>query len=163
MITVTRLNGKRFVLNAELIRTVEENPDTVVTLITGDHIVVQESMAEIVRLTVEYGRLLRQAVPVDLHPGSGSPPSAGPAPRPTRARKPRSSRGPPGPILPSAGRCPRWVARWRGRRWISEPSWDWWSPSSRCRWRSCWAAATPPRSSTSPRSSSSSAGPSGRS
>lgn len=71
MITVTRLNGKRFVLNAELIRTVEENPDTVVTLITGDHIVVQESMAEIVRLTVEYGRLLRQAVPVDLHLGAG--------------------------------------------------------------------------------------------
>lgn len=72
MISVTRLNGKRFVLNAELIRTVEENPDTVVTLVTGDHLVVQEPMEEIVRRTIEYGRCLRQAIPIDLHLGGGA-------------------------------------------------------------------------------------------
>ena len=63
MISVTRLNGDRFVLNAELIRTVEENPDTIITLINGDHIVVREKMAEIIRRTIEYGRHLRQTVP----------------------------------------------------------------------------------------------------
>lgn len=63
MITVTRLNGKRFVLNAELIRTVEENPDTTITLINGDHFIVKESMREVVLLTVEYGRTLRKLLP----------------------------------------------------------------------------------------------------
>lgn len=63
MITVTRLNGGRFVLNAELIRVVEENPDTVVTLITGDKYVVKERMAEVVTKAVAYGRLLRGLEP----------------------------------------------------------------------------------------------------
>jgi len=63
VITVTRLNGGRFVLNAELIRVVEENPDTVVTLTTGDKYVVREPMAEVVRKAVMYGRLLRGLEP----------------------------------------------------------------------------------------------------
>lgn len=63
MISVTRLNGDRFVLNADLIRTVEENPDTVITLINGDHIVVKESTKEIIRMVIEYGRHLRSLVP----------------------------------------------------------------------------------------------------
>ncbi|MCL4220542.1 MAG: flagellar FlbD family protein [Phycisphaerales bacterium] len=60
MIEVTRLNGKRFVVNAELIRTVEEQPDTIITLINGDHIVVRETMREIVEKVIEYGRTLRR-------------------------------------------------------------------------------------------------------
>lgn len=63
MITLTRLNGKRFVLNAELIRTVEQNPDTVITLQAGDHVIVRESLEEIVERAVEYGRLLRGIAP----------------------------------------------------------------------------------------------------
>ena len=60
MIEVTRLNGKRFVVNAELIRTVEEQPDTIITLINGDHLVVRETMREIVEKVIEYGRTLRR-------------------------------------------------------------------------------------------------------
>lgn len=63
MIAVTRLNGKQFVVNAELIRTVEANPDTTITLINGDHLLVKESMEQIVQLTVEYGRSLRKLLP----------------------------------------------------------------------------------------------------
>ncbi len=63
MITVTRLNGRRFVLNAELIRTVESNPDTTITLINGDHFVVSESMEDVVLRAIEYGRLLRRLIP----------------------------------------------------------------------------------------------------
>ncbi|MBX3374715.1 MAG: flagellar FlbD family protein [Phycisphaeraceae bacterium] len=62
MIAVTRLNGKSLVVNAELIRTIEENPDTTITLINGDRIIVRESMREIVTLTIEYGRHLRRAL-----------------------------------------------------------------------------------------------------
>ena len=63
MITVTRLNGKKFVVNAELIRTVEANPDTTLTLINGDHMIVQETMQDVVNLAIEYGRLLRKLMP----------------------------------------------------------------------------------------------------
>jgi len=63
MIAVTRLNGDRFVLNAELIRTVEENPDTIITLVNGEHLLVSEPMKEVVRLVIEYGRHLRRLVP----------------------------------------------------------------------------------------------------
>lgn len=63
MITVTRMNEKAFVVNAELIRSVEESPDTVITMINGDHFVVRESMREIVKRTIEYGRHLRTMAP----------------------------------------------------------------------------------------------------
>lgn len=63
MITLTRLNGKKFVVNAELIRTVESNPDTTITLINGDHMIVTEPMQEVVNLSIEYGRLLRKLLP----------------------------------------------------------------------------------------------------
>lgn len=64
MITLTRLNGKKFVVNAELIRTVESNPDTMLTLINGDHIIVAEPMQEVVTLAIEYGRSLRKLLPL---------------------------------------------------------------------------------------------------
>ncbi|MEM1209889.1 MAG: flagellar FlbD family protein [Planctomycetota bacterium] len=63
MITVTRLNGHPFVVNAELIRTVESNPDTTIKLINGDTIIVKESMQRVVELAVEYGRSLRTLLP----------------------------------------------------------------------------------------------------
>jgi len=63
MITLTRLNGKRFVVNAELIRTVEALPDTTVKLINGDTLIVKETMDEVVDKTVEYGRNLRKMLP----------------------------------------------------------------------------------------------------
>ena len=44
MITVTRLNGLPLVVNAELIRPVDENPHTTITLINRDHLIVKESI-----------------------------------------------------------------------------------------------------------------------
>ncbi len=64
MITVTRLNDRPIVINAELIRSVEENPDTTIRLINGDHVIVKETMQDVVRLTIEYGRSLRRLLPV---------------------------------------------------------------------------------------------------
>ena len=59
MIPVTRLNGKRFVINAEQIRFVETTPDTLITLVSGDKVMVKESMEDVVRLVIEYGRQIR--------------------------------------------------------------------------------------------------------
>jgi flagellar protein FlbD len=65
MISVTRLNSKPIVVNADLIRSVEANPDTTITMINGDHIIVLETMEEVVHRAIEYGRHLRRFLPVD--------------------------------------------------------------------------------------------------
>jgi flagellar protein FlbD len=63
MIRVTRLNDRPFVINAELIRTIEQNPDTIITLVSGEHMVVKESMETIIERVIEYGRHLRRLTP----------------------------------------------------------------------------------------------------
>jgi len=63
MITLTKLNGARFVVNAEAIRFVEERPDTTITLIGGERVIVSETMREVVDRAVEYGRRLRTVLP----------------------------------------------------------------------------------------------------
>ena len=63
MIVLTRLNGARFVVNAELIRTIEERPDTTIVLINGDTMIVREKMDEVVARAVEYGRMVRMFRP----------------------------------------------------------------------------------------------------
>lgn len=59
MIKVTKLNGDEFVLNADFIKFLEETPDTVVTLTTNEKILVKESLDEIIRKVIAYGRALR--------------------------------------------------------------------------------------------------------
>ena len=54
MINLTKLNGDPFVLNAELIKTVEETPDTVIPITTGNKFIVQEKAEEVVNKTLEY-------------------------------------------------------------------------------------------------------------
>jgi flagellar protein FlbD len=56
MIKLTRLNGEPFILNAELIRFVESLPDTYVTLLTGDRVVVRETMDDVAARAVDYQR-----------------------------------------------------------------------------------------------------------
>jgi flagellar protein FlbD len=54
MIQLTRLNGNPLVVNSDLIKYAEASPDTVLTLVNGEKIVVLESCAEVVRRTAEY-------------------------------------------------------------------------------------------------------------
>ena len=65
MINVTRLDGQAFVLNCDLIKTVEQKPDTIITLVNGDRIVVREAMRDVIERAIEYGRRLRRLTPVD--------------------------------------------------------------------------------------------------
>lgn len=58
MINLTKLNGTQFVLNCDLIETIQENPDTTVRLNDGNIYIVKESADEVVRLTVRYKRSL---------------------------------------------------------------------------------------------------------
>lgn len=54
MIEVTRFKGSKIIINAELIETVEETPDTVITLTSGKRYIVSESAKEVVDLVIEY-------------------------------------------------------------------------------------------------------------
>lgn len=56
MIEVTRLNKLKFSINADLIETVEETPDTVITLTNGKKFVVMENMEDIKNLVIEFKR-----------------------------------------------------------------------------------------------------------
>ena len=66
MIKLSHMNGQEFVLNAELIQYVEEKPDTIITLTSKERLVVKESLDEVVRRVIEYGRALRTFPPERL-------------------------------------------------------------------------------------------------
>ena len=54
MIELTRFNDTQFTLNADIIETVEETPDTVITLTTGRKVIVKESRQEVAHLVTIY-------------------------------------------------------------------------------------------------------------
>lgn len=54
MIKLKRLNGKEFVVNCEMIEFIESTPDTVVTLVSGNKIVVCETIDEVIGKVIEY-------------------------------------------------------------------------------------------------------------
>ena len=56
MIDLTRLNGVNFTVNCDLIESIEETPDTVVTLTTGKKLIVKESRQAIKNLVLSYKR-----------------------------------------------------------------------------------------------------------
>ena len=59
MIELTRLNGNPMVLNSDLIKTAEASPDTMLTLINGEKLIVREDTAEVVERVLAYrARLL---------------------------------------------------------------------------------------------------------
>ena len=60
MIILTRLDGKEFLLNEELIEVVNETPDTVIVLENGHSYIVRESINELLEKIRESNRLARR-------------------------------------------------------------------------------------------------------
>ena len=58
MIDLTRLNNQPLTLNADLIKYIEQAPDTVITLVTGEKLVVKESSEEVIRRVIGFRRML---------------------------------------------------------------------------------------------------------
>jgi uncharacterized protein YlzI (FlbEa/FlbD family) len=56
MIQLTRLNNTPLIVNSDLIKFIEQSPDTFVTLITGEKIVVREKSDEVVVRIIEFRR-----------------------------------------------------------------------------------------------------------
>ena len=93
MIRLTRLNNRSLVVNSELIKFIENAPDTVITLVTGEKIVVLETAEEVMSRILQYRRELRQVRPVNSPPDD----SAGPPEYPEYPWDPDAPVEPEGP------------------------------------------------------------------
>ena len=63
MVKVSRLNGKEFYVNSEMVQFIEETPDTVLTFTDGKKLVISESATEFVELVVCYRKKIASALP----------------------------------------------------------------------------------------------------
>ncbi|SFS14692.1 flagellar protein FlbD [Granulicella pectinivorans] len=64
MIQLTRLNGTHLTVNCDLIRYMEASPDTVLTMIGGEKLVVLEPCEAIAEIVLHYhAQVLRMAWP----------------------------------------------------------------------------------------------------
>jgi flagellar protein FlbD len=62
MIRLTRLNNQALTVNSDLIKFVEQSPDTLITLVTGEKIVVRESAEEVLARLIEFRRSVLQGL-----------------------------------------------------------------------------------------------------
>ncbi len=62
MIQLTRLNSSPLAVNSDLIKFVEQAPDTVITLVTGEKIVVRENAQEVLDRVIEFRRSVLQGI-----------------------------------------------------------------------------------------------------
>ena len=63
MIQLTRLNGNPIALNSDLIKFVENAPDTVITLINGEKIIVRETSEDVIHRIVDFRRAVMAGLP----------------------------------------------------------------------------------------------------
>jgi flagellar protein FlbD len=68
MIELTRLNGTPMMLNSDLIKTAEASPDTMLTLIHGEKLIVRETIQEVLERVLNYRARLLTRVARQLHP-----------------------------------------------------------------------------------------------
>lgn len=67
MICVSRLNGKSFYINPDLIEFVEETPDTVITTTTGKKVIVEESADVVFERIVSYKQKIFFGLPKKIN------------------------------------------------------------------------------------------------
>jgi flagellar protein FlbD len=68
MIELTRLNGNPMLLNSDLIKTAEASPDTMLTLINGEKLIVREELTDVVERVLAYRAALLAEVARRLAP-----------------------------------------------------------------------------------------------
>jgi flagellar protein FlbD len=64
VIQLTRLNDQPLVVNSDLIKLVENAHDTVLTLITGEKIVVRERVEEVIERVIQFRRSVLAGMPL---------------------------------------------------------------------------------------------------
>ena len=76
MIQLTRLNNSPLVVNSDLIKFVEQSPDTVITLVNGEKILVRERADEVINRIVEFRRSVLQGISTSDAAGARVPTDA---------------------------------------------------------------------------------------
>jgi flagellar protein FlbD len=77
MIPVTRLNNSVLLINAENIQSVEGSPDTVITFVNRDRLIVKERAEEVSQRIVQYRRVLQRSATLGEElPADGPRPAA---------------------------------------------------------------------------------------
>jgi flagellar protein FlbD len=94
MIQLTRLNSKPLMVNSDLIKFVEQSPDTVVTLLTGEKIVVLEKPEEILTRIADFRRSVMNGLTLAPDPSSSYASSSRAAFAQTILTKPSAPLGP---------------------------------------------------------------------
>jgi len=79
MIEVTKLNKKKFILNCELIESIESTPDTVITLRNGKLYIVTEPPELIVDMTIKFKQNLFSGIVPIIKRDADSPEKEGAA------------------------------------------------------------------------------------
>ncbi len=122
MIQLTRLNNHPLTVNSDLIKFVEQAPDTVMTLVNGEKIVVRESAQDVLERVVQFRRSCSRE---SCSGGTTAPPFACWSDRQAASRTRNSP------------------AREIGAAWIRQPSPGWCSLMGGILARlACWRAAT---------------------
>jgi len=58
MISVTRLDGSAILLNEDLIETIEQTPDTVLSLVNGHKLMVRDHPDQLVQRVIDFKRVV---------------------------------------------------------------------------------------------------------
>ena len=96
MIIVTRLNGRQFSVNPDLLQRIDSAPDTILTLVDGTKYIVEESMAQVIDLITTYRATLVaraqdvQQLGLHLAPDLSSDDDSAPLARPVPLRPRRT-------------------------------------------------------------------------
>jgi flagellar protein FlbD len=82
MIQLTRLNNQPLMVNSDLIKCVERAPDTVLTLVTGEKIIVRETPDQVLERVIAFRREILVGLSPNLHatPSPVEQPPAGESP-----------------------------------------------------------------------------------
>jgi flagellar protein FlbD len=84
MITLSRLNGQVVAINPDLITWIEVTPDTIVSLVGGEKLIVREGLEDVISRIIGFRRAIGGGAPVHdgvlervSRPPSDRPPSLG--------------------------------------------------------------------------------------
>ncbi len=67
MITLTRLNGATVAINPDLVTVIDVTPDTTISLLNGDRLIVREKLDEVINKVIEFRRSIgRTTNPIDV-------------------------------------------------------------------------------------------------
>lgn len=86
MIQLTRLNGQPLIINSDMIKLIENAPDTVISLVNGEKFVVRERGDQVLDLIVQFRRRVLDGLRLNFS-GWNAPRTESPDSEPAKASR----------------------------------------------------------------------------